>query len=222
MEFLPKKERDRSRLLYLAIGLFLLLDLSVLATSYWLSYQIAEDAITINLSGRQRDGQRVAMLAADAEFVVQVRPGRETGHADVADGLALVHAFAVPDPGEARQVAIGGADFLVVLDHHEVAVARFPATEHDLAVAGGTIEFRDVAFGYDPRRPILKGISFKVPAGETIAIVGPTGAGKSTLSRLLFRFYDVTGGAVLIDGQDLRDVNQASLRAAIAHRNTTR
>ena len=82
-------------------------------------------------------------------------------------------------------------------------------------MAEGTVEFRDVHFAYDPDRPILKGISFEVPAGKTVAIVGPSGAGKSTISRLLFRFYDIQQGAILIDGQDIRDVTQESLRAAI-------
>ncbi len=84
-----------------------------------------------------------------------------------------------------------------------------------LAVTGSVIRFEDVKFHYDPDREILKGISFEVPAGKTTAIVGPTGAGKSTISRLLFRFYDVTGGRITIDGQDIRDVTQASLRGAI-------
>lgn len=84
-----------------------------------------------------------------------------------------------------------------------------------LTVAQGAVEFRDVHFAYDPQRPILKGISFSIPAGKTIAIVGPSGAGKSTISRLLFRFYDIQKGAILIDGQDIRDVTQHSLRAAI-------
>jgi len=84
-----------------------------------------------------------------------------------------------------------------------------------LAVDGGTVRFEDVTFHYDAKRPILKGISFEAPAGRTIAIVGPSGAGKSTISRLLFRFYDVTGGRITVDGQDIRDVTQASLRAAI-------
>ncbi|HEX4298800.1 MAG TPA: ABC transporter ATP-binding protein/permease, partial [Devosia sp.] len=84
-----------------------------------------------------------------------------------------------------------------------------------LAITGAVIRFEDVHFHYDPDREILKGISFEVPAGKTTAIVGPTGAGKSTMSRLLYRFYDVTGGRITIDGQDLRDITQASLRAAI-------
>lgn len=84
-----------------------------------------------------------------------------------------------------------------------------------LKAVEGRIEFRDVHFHYDADRKILKGIDFDVPAGKTIAIVGPSGAGKSTISRLLFRFYDVTGGAVTIDGQDVRDVTQESVRMAI-------
>jgi ATP-binding cassette subfamily B protein len=84
-----------------------------------------------------------------------------------------------------------------------------------LAVKDGTVRFEDVHFHYDPARAILKGVSFEVPGGRTIAIVGPSGAGKSTISRLLFRFYDVSGGRITIDGQDIRDVAQESLRAAI-------
>ncbi|MBC2859686.1 ABC transporter ATP-binding protein/permease [Stappia sp. 28M-7] len=83
-----------------------------------------------------------------------------------------------------------------------------------LAVQGGTVRFEDVTFHYDADRPILRGIAFEVPAGRTVAIVGPSGAGKSTISRLLFRFYDVTGGRITIDGQDVRDVTQESLRRA--------
>ena len=84
-----------------------------------------------------------------------------------------------------------------------------------LVVSSGNVRFDDVRFSYDPERPILKGLSFEVPAGKTVAIVGPSGAGKSTISRLLFRLYDVSGGRILIDGQDIRDVTQASLRASI-------
>jgi ATP-binding cassette subfamily B protein len=84
-----------------------------------------------------------------------------------------------------------------------------------LAVAKGHVRFEDVRFSYDPDRPILKGISFEVPAGHTVAVVGPSGAGKSTISRLLFRFYDLSGGRIMIDGQDISQVTQRSLREAI-------
>ena len=84
-----------------------------------------------------------------------------------------------------------------------------------LAIAGGAIRFENVRFAYDPARPILKGITFEVPAGRRVALVGPSGAGKSTISRLLYRFYDVTDGAITIDGQDLRTLTQASLREHI-------
>jgi ATP-binding cassette, subfamily B, heavy metal transporter len=84
-----------------------------------------------------------------------------------------------------------------------------------LAVKSGAIKFDKVGFAYDPDRVILKDVSFEVPAGKMVAIVGPSGAGKSTLSRILFRFYDISSGAVTIDGQDIRDVTQKSLRSAI-------
>jgi ATP-binding cassette subfamily B protein len=82
-------------------------------------------------------------------------------------------------------------------------------------VTKGEIKFENVSFAYDPERQILKDVSFEVPAGKMVAIVGPSGAGKSTISRILFRFYELSSGRVLIDGQDIRDVTQASLRAAI-------
>ncbi len=84
-----------------------------------------------------------------------------------------------------------------------------------LAVSGGHVRFEGVVFDYDPRRPILKGVSFEIPAGHKVAVVGPSGSGKSTLVRLLFRFYEVGGGGIAIDGQDVRDVTQLSLRRSI-------
>jgi ATP-binding cassette, subfamily B, heavy metal transporter len=84
-----------------------------------------------------------------------------------------------------------------------------------LIIKRGAIRFENVLFSYEPERQILNGISFEVPAGHHVAVVGPSGAGKSTISRLLFRFYEVSGGRILIDGQDIRDVTQRSLRAAI-------
>ncbi|MGB5948880.1 MAG: ABC transporter ATP-binding protein/permease [Parvibaculum sp.] len=84
-----------------------------------------------------------------------------------------------------------------------------------LGVRGGEIVFENVSFAYDKDRGILDNVSFRVPAGRTLAIVGPSGAGKSTISRILFRFYDIAAGRVLVDGQDIREVTQASLRAAV-------
>jgi ATP-binding cassette, subfamily B, heavy metal transporter len=84
-----------------------------------------------------------------------------------------------------------------------------------LVVSEGVVRFEHVGFAYDPARPILHDLSFEIPAGKTVAVVGPSGAGKSTLARLLFRFYDVGSGRITIDGQDIREVTQASLRRSI-------
>ncbi|MDW9622402.1 ABC transporter ATP-binding protein/permease [Sinorhizobium meliloti] len=100
-----------------------------------------------------------------------------------------------------------------LLDVRAEVVDRPNAKE--LKIERGAIAFKNVQFAYDPARPILKGISFEVPAGKTVAVVGPSGAGKSTLSRLLYRFYDVQEGSITIDGQDVRDVTQKSLRSVI-------
>ena len=86
---------------------------------------------------------------------------------------------------------------------------------HPLVVTQGVVRFEHVSFAYEAARPILHDMSFEIPAGRTVAVVGPSGAGKSTLARLLYRFYDVNAGGITIDGQDLRDITQASLRQAI-------
>ncbi|MEQ1509849.1 MAG: ABC transporter ATP-binding protein/permease [Sphingopyxis sp.] len=105
-----------------------------------------------------------------------------------------------------------GAMFRLIDTEAEIADA--PGAQ-PLIVGGGEISFDNVTFAYDAERTILHGVSFTVPAGSTLAIVGPSGSGKSTLARLLFRFFDVSGGSITIDGQDIRSVTQASLRAAI-------
>ena len=102
--------------------------------------------------------------------------------------------------------------FALNTEHAEVAdKPGAPALE----VTDGEVRFEHVDFGYERNRQILHDVSFTIPAGRTVAVVGPSGAGKSTLSRLLFRFYDVSGGRITVDGQDIRDVRQASLRTAI-------
>ena len=114
---------------------------------------------------------------------------------------------------EIRQALVDMGEMFDLLEQ-PAEVSDKPGAD-GLKVQGGAVELRDVHFGYDPERAILKGVSLKVAAGETVAIVGSSGSGKSTIGRLLFRFYDVTKGAVLIDGQDLRDVTQTSLHDAI-------
>ena len=115
-----------------------------------------------------------------------------------------------------REIRQGLTDIEMMMDvlERNPEVADRPGAK-DLNVNGGAISFKNVRFAYDPEREILKDVSFEVPAGKMFAIVGPSGAGKSTVSRILLRFYDVTGGRVLIDGQDLREVTQKSLRAAM-------
>jgi len=114
---------------------------------------------------------------------------------------------------EIKQAVIDIETMFDVLDREPEIKDRPDAKA--LEVACGAIRFENVCFAYEPERQILKGLTFDVPAGHTVAVVGPSGAGKSTISRLLFRFYEVTGGRISIDGQDIRNVTQKSLRAAI-------
>ena len=110
--------------------------------------------------------------------------------------------------------ALADMERMFALTAENTEVADAPGAP-ELVVAAGEIRFEHVDFGYEANRQILFDVSFTIPAGKTVAVVGPSGAGKSTLSRLLFRFYDVTGGRITVNGQDLRDVRQDSLRAAI-------
>jgi ATP-binding cassette subfamily B protein len=122
------------------------------------------------------------------------------GLVDMEKMFELVDLHAeVPDKAEAQALRIGPS-------HHE--------TEKE-TTEEATVEFDHVNFAYNPDRQILKDVSFKIPSGQTVAIVGPSGSGKSTLARLLFRFYDVTGGSIRIGKEDIRDVTQKSLRSAI-------
>ncbi|MEZ5684903.1 MAG: ABC transporter ATP-binding protein/permease [Paracoccaceae bacterium] len=114
---------------------------------------------------------------------------------------------------EIRQALVDMGEMFDLL--HQPAEIEDKPGANVLKVQGGAISFDHVEFHYDASRPILKGVSLEVPAGQTVALVGPSGSGKSTIGRLLFRFYEVTGGAIRIDGQDLRDVTQSSLQAAI-------
>jgi len=114
---------------------------------------------------------------------------------------------------EIKQALIDIDDMFSILARHP-EVSDKPGAK-PLVVTEGTVRFENVHFSYVPEREILKGITFEVPAGRTVAIVGPSGAGKSTISRLLFRFYEPSSGRILIDGQDIADVQQASLREKI-------
>ena len=157
----------------------------------------------------------IVMMAMAAQGIVQ---GRMT----VGD-FVLVNAYLLQlyQPlnffgfiyAEVRQALIDMENLFDLLQEKQEIVDSPDAAA--LALTHGEVRFDSVSFGYDARRPILKDVSFTIPAGNTVAVVGASGAGKSTLSRLLFRFYDVNGGAVLIDGQDIRNLKQASLRAAI-------
>jgi ATP-binding cassette subfamily B protein len=115
-----------------------------------------------------------------------------------------------------REIKQGLIDIetMFALLHEPAEIVDRPGAK-PLRVGKGEIKFENVTFAYDPERPILKDVSFTVPAGKMVAIVGPSGAGKSTISRILFRFYELTGGKVLIDGQNIGNVTQSSLRRAI-------
>ena len=167
-------------------------------------------------------GQAIIFTIGLAAAMVMCAYGIEAGRNTVGD-FVMINAMMIQlyQPlnfmglvyREIKQAVIDIEIMFSILGRNPEIVDRPGA--HALKVSAGTIRFDNVSFAYEPARPILKGLSFEVGAGQTVAIVGPTGAGKSTISRLIFRFYDVTGGRILIDGQDIRDVTQKSLRAAI-------
>ena len=167
-------------------------------------------------------GQGLVITAGLAAVMVMAARGVQAGQLTVGD-FVMVNAYMIQITmplgflgtvyREIRQSLIDMAALFGLLEQPAEVVDRPGAAA--LRVARGQVEFRDVSFAYEADRPILHGLTFTVAPGETVAIVGPSGAGKSTIARLLFRFYDVTGGAVMIDGQDVRDVTQESLRAAV-------
>lgn len=167
-------------------------------------------------------GQSVIITAGLVTVMVMAAYGVQQGNMTVGD-FVMVNAYMIQITmplnflgtvyREIRQALVDMGEMFDLLDQ-PVEIADRPGAP-DLQVTGGRVAFRDVSFGYDAARPILKGVSFEVPPGGSLAIVGPSGAGKSTIGRLLFRFYDVTGGAVEIDGQDVRNITQDSLHEAI-------
>ena len=167
-------------------------------------------------------GQAFLITAGLVIVMVMAAVGVERGALTVGD-FVMVNAYMIQITmplnflgtvyREIRQALVDMGEMFDLLEQ-PAEVSDKPGA-NVLKVQGGVVELRDVHFGYDPERTILKGVSLRVGAGETVAIVGSSGSGKSTIGRLLFRFYDVTRGAMLIDGQDLRDVTQTSLHDAI-------
>ena len=167
-------------------------------------------------------GQSLIITSGLVAVVVMAALGVQNGALTVGD-FVMVNAYMIQITmplnflgtvyREIRQALVDMGEMFDLLEQPR-EVSDKPGAPR-LAVSGGTVSFEGVKFGYDLARPILKGIDVTVGAGENVALVGPSGSGKSTIGRLLFRFYDVDGGAVRIDGQDLRDVTQDSLHAAI-------
>jgi len=169
-------------------------------------------------------GQQLIIAVALVIMLYRATQGVVDGHMTLGD-LVMVNAFMIQlyiPLGflgvlyrEIKQ-SLTDLDKMFRLMEREREIADSP-NAHALQLNGSpTIRFEHVNFAYDPKgRPILHDVSFEIPAGKTVAVVGPSGAGKSTLSRLLFRFYDVQQGRITIDGQDLKDVTQTSLRRAI-------
>ncbi|MFN4158461.1 MAG: ABCB family ABC transporter ATP-binding protein/permease [Gemmobacter sp.] len=178
-----------------------------------------------------KTGQSLSLLNLGQSFLittglvivmVMAAMGVQEGRLTVGD-FVLVNAYMIQITlplnflgtvyREIRQALVDMGEMFGLLGQPAEVVDRPGAP--DLAVTGGEVVFDDVHFAYDPDRSILKGVTIRVGPGERVALVGPSGSGKSTIGRLLFRFYDVTGGAIRIDGQDLRDVTQGSIHARV-------
>lgn len=167
-------------------------------------------------------GQSVLITAGLVIIMVMAAIGVEQGRLTVGD-FVMVNAYMIQITmplnflgtvyREIRQALVDMGEMFGLLE--QPAEVKDKPDAPDLKIDGGKVELRDVQFGYDSARPILQGVSLTAEAGETIAIVGSSGSGKSTIGRLLFRFYDVSAGALLIDDQDVRDITQDSLHDAI-------
>ena len=177
---------------------------------------------TLNSLAFLNFGQSLVITGGLVAVMVMAAMGVSSGALTVGD-FVMVNAYMIQITmplnflgtvyREIRQSLVDMGEMFGLLDQ-PAEVSDRPGAKR-LAVTGGEVVLDDVRFGYDSARPILKGVTIRAGAGETVAIVGPTGSGKSTIGRLLFRFYDVDGGAVRIDGQDVRSVTQDSLHAAI-------
>ncbi len=167
-------------------------------------------------------GQAFLITAGLVIVMVMAALGVENGTLTVGD-FVMVNAYMIQITmplnflgtvyREIRQSLVDMAEMFTLLEQPSEVTDKPDAA--DVNVTGGHVRLSNVQFGYEPTRPILQGVDIDVPAGQTVAIVGSSGSGKSTIGRLLFRFYDVQGGALTIDGQDVRDVTQESLHSVI-------